>query len=254
MKYLTVFILFSFSTLLSAQNSFENHFKLANASFQMKQYNEAILLYSKAIEVEPNDWRAYYQRGLSYHYLKKYSEALDDYETSLKLVNNPSKKEYIHFNKGLVNYTIKMDIKSLIDFNRVIKINDKNAEAWFMAGMACVDLNRKEQAVKNFKKAIELEPENKKYSSALQKMKSNTFDDFIATGIGMIILASAIDNKSEKNNNSESNGEVCQYCNSLGYKTCWSCNGVGGKFVLSNYSVCNICSGRKTLDCTYCDN
>ena len=49
-----------------------------NDKFEANDYTGAISDYSKAIELDPNDFDAYYNRALSKTYLKGYSEAITD--------------------------------------------------------------------------------------------------------------------------------------------------------------------------------
>ena len=57
----------------------------ANAKMFMSKYQEAIIDYSKAIELEPRDVYLYFFKGLSYEALGLYEDALRDFQMSLKL-------------------------------------------------------------------------------------------------------------------------------------------------------------------------
>ncbi|MFC2060313.1 tetratricopeptide repeat protein [Chloroflexota bacterium] len=53
------------------------------------QYDEAISEFGKAIELDPNRTKAYYNRGLTYALLGKKAEAIADFEKFITLTNNP---------------------------------------------------------------------------------------------------------------------------------------------------------------------
>ena len=56
-----------------------------NTKIFLSKYQEAIIDYSKAIELEPKDVYLYFFRGLSYEALELYEDALRDFQMSLKL-------------------------------------------------------------------------------------------------------------------------------------------------------------------------
>ncbi len=51
---------------------------------QQKNYSQAILDYSKTIELSPNDPDAYYHRGLAYFRLSQRDESIKDFQTALR--------------------------------------------------------------------------------------------------------------------------------------------------------------------------
>ncbi len=53
-----------------------------------EKYEEAVVFFTKAIEVDPNYVEAIYNRGFSSELLKHYDDARQDYMYTLKLVNN----------------------------------------------------------------------------------------------------------------------------------------------------------------------
>ena len=51
----------------------------------MKKYEEAINDYDKAIKLEPNNSYFYYKKGLAYEKIGKYEEAVNNYNKAIKL-------------------------------------------------------------------------------------------------------------------------------------------------------------------------
>ena len=67
--------------------------------------------------MDPNDAAAYYNRGTSYDEKKDYDKAISDYDKVVKL--NP-KEENAYFRRGLVYYYNKKDYdKAIGDFTEV---------------------------------------------------------------------------------------------------------------------------------------
>ena len=56
-----------------------------NTKIFLNKYHEAIIDYTRAIELDPNISYLYFFRGLSYESLKQYKEALMNFQLSLKL-------------------------------------------------------------------------------------------------------------------------------------------------------------------------
>ena len=72
----------------------------APQKMKLKQYKEAIADYDKAIELNPKDAKAYYNRGNAKHQLKQYKEAIADYDKAIEL--NP-KDANAYNNRGKQN-------------------------------------------------------------------------------------------------------------------------------------------------------
>ena len=54
------------------------------------KYNEAIMCYDKAIEIDPEFVYAWYNKGLALYYTGKYKEAIKCYDKAIKLDPNYS--------------------------------------------------------------------------------------------------------------------------------------------------------------------
>ncbi len=82
------------------------------------KYQEAIKCYDKVIELEPDDYAAYYNKGLALHDLGKYKEAIDCYDKAIEI-----KLDYANAyqNKGISLYCAG-------DESEAIKCWDKVAE------------------------------------------------------------------------------------------------------------------------------
>ena len=62
------------------EKDFDHYLKVKKLNYQ-----EAILDFSKAIEIDPKDSDLYFWRGFAYEFLKKYSTALKDLKNSKKI-------------------------------------------------------------------------------------------------------------------------------------------------------------------------
>ena len=72
------------------------------------EYDEDIASYTKAIELNPDDDDAYYNRGWAYGKLEQYDKAIDDYTKSIQL--NPDESDAYN-NRG---WAYSLYLKNLI--------------------------------------------------------------------------------------------------------------------------------------------
>lgn len=96
----------------------KEYLKNGNAKFDLKKYEEAIEDYNKAIELDSNDIAAYHNRGNSKFCLKHYVEAIEDYDEAIKL--DPNAETY--HNRGKAKFELKQYEEAIVDFNRAIAI------------------------------------------------------------------------------------------------------------------------------------
>lgn len=120
-----------------------------------KSYNEAVVAYTKAIELAPVYALAYNGRGAAYHNLKQYREAVRDYSKAIELA--PAYALAYH-NRGLAYYSLERYENAMRDYNKAIELAPAFAAAYRNRGTAHYDLRRHEEAVRDYNKAIELDP------------------------------------------------------------------------------------------------
>ncbi len=130
---------------------------------EFKDYEKAKKLYAKVLEINPNDAIAYFNLG------NLYAKVFHDYDKSeeayLKAVEIKPDFHRTWYNLGLL-YVHKTNLdKAKKCFNEVLKIKSDSAHTLF--NLACVSsLEENKPEVLNYlQKAIELNPESKKYAS-----------------------------------------------------------------------------------------
>lgn len=122
------------------------------------EYNNAILCFNKAIEIDPIDAASYIDRGLAYTYIKDYKNAILDFKKVLKL-ESPVKQtvaSYYYLGKIMM---LKFEYETAINyFDQLIELNPSDAEAYFLRGTAKSNLMIIDESIADYDKAIELEP------------------------------------------------------------------------------------------------
>jgi len=118
----------------------ENYIWLGRRIAYLGRYEEAIGVYSKAIEQFPNDARLYRHRGHRYISIRKFDEAIQDFEKAVTLIEG---KENEIEPDGLPNH-LNIPISSL------------HGNIWYHLGLAYYLKHDYENAYRAYKKCREL--------------------------------------------------------------------------------------------------
>lgn len=113
--------------------------------------------YNKAIELIPDNEKAYCNRGNLYQKLGKYKEALNDFTKAIEL--NP-KFENAYYNRGNFFSENNEYEKALEDYTKVIKLNSEHDFAYADRAIIHTKLKKYSEAIHDYNKAIELNPKN----------------------------------------------------------------------------------------------
>ncbi|BBD68799.1 tetratricopeptide repeat protein [Nostoc commune NIES-4072] len=121
----------------------------------MKRYPEALQDFDCAIELDPKyDW-AIAHRGETYLLMKQYTEALQDFDRAIEL--NP-KLHWAIVHRGETYLLMKQYTEALQDFDRAIELDPKYAWTLKFRGRTYHLMERYTEALQDFDRAIELNP------------------------------------------------------------------------------------------------
>ena len=126
-----------------------------NFLMMLKQIDDALKAYSRAIELSPNNTAAFNNRGVAYHGKGKLDLAVKDYNIAIKLnpddANAYSNRGNVYREKGEFN-------RAIDDTNTAIKLNPNCTGAYNNRGAAFGAKGQVDLAIKDCSKAIELNP------------------------------------------------------------------------------------------------
>jgi tetratricopeptide (TPR) repeat protein len=123
--------------------------------WQSKDLKKSIADYDKDIQLNPNDYIAYQNRGMSKYDSHDQEGAIDDFNQAIKL--NPSSADNYYY-RGIAKSNLPGDSKDAVkDFDRAIKLNPNYFEAYYYRGLAKFYKQEKEQ-IDDFNQAIKLNP------------------------------------------------------------------------------------------------
>ncbi len=122
------------------------------------RFEESIGYFKRIIEIDPDNYRAYYNRGISYFSIDCLEEALKDYKAALEIKPDYA---YCYYNIGLI-YEAKGDLKrALENHQNALKIDPQFRYA--------------QQAVKDVREQIEQDAEFRnpeKVNEEIEQLKS----------------------------------------------------------------------------------
>jgi len=138
-------------TLLSANAYIES----GNNKYDNDDFEGAIVKYSKAIKLEPNNAYAYVLRGRAQMELYNYDEALIDFNKSISLnANDP----FFYFQRGKLKYYTEDFTESVSDLSKAIELHPKYEIAYLFRGDSKIELNDYKGALLDYTKSSELRP------------------------------------------------------------------------------------------------
>lgn len=152
---LVVLVICAFGGHVCAQETVGDYMLLGLKLGKSNKINEAILEFSKAIEINPYYDYSYCERGLAYLYKGDLKLALSDLNKSIEL--NPSQAEAYN-NRSVVFLAQKNFEKALEDASQAIALRPNYDEAYVNRGLAYHRLKREDQAIADDSKAMELNP------------------------------------------------------------------------------------------------
>ena len=147
-------------------NRGKDYFERANKSKNENYYNRASNYFfesidesTAAIQLMPNEFIAYANRGYAYYHIEDYDSALNDYNKVIQI--NPN-KAFFYNERGHVYYGLKNYNKAIEDYTKAIQLNPQDSILYINRGDAYMASDNFEQGIKDYEKVIEIDPKNYK--------------------------------------------------------------------------------------------
>jgi len=133
----------------------EQYFQKGLSYFRQSKFSDAIIQYDSAINLNPNYADAFMDRGASKANNGQFEAAIADY---IKAEELGFKKSVVYSNLGFAYYTLKQPDSALIYFQKALKIDSSNANAYRWRGEIKYDKNDNKGAVDDYTLAIKYNP------------------------------------------------------------------------------------------------
>ena len=109
---------------------FDSIVELANIDFDQKQFDDAINLYKKALEIRPDSLNIRTDMGTAMFYLNRYDDAIATFKQSL--VSNPNDAQTL-FNLGVAMLHGKNDPQGALQYwDKLVETNPNHPQAQFV--------------------------------------------------------------------------------------------------------------------------
>jgi tetratricopeptide (TPR) repeat protein len=157
-KILFILCMFVCLLLTGCAERTVDYFYRGVAYYHKAEYDGAIFYFSKAIEINPKDAKAYNNRGLAYDKKGEHDLAISDYTKALEIDPGDG---MAYDNRGAAYFEKGEYEQAILDYSKAIEINPRDAVvynnlAWLLA--TCPDGNYRDgrKAVENATRACEL--------------------------------------------------------------------------------------------------
>lgn len=126
-----------------------------NVYFSVGQYGMAIDRYTRALELEPDNAAALYNRANARARTRAYDEALEDYNRALEL--SPNDPDILN-NRGMLHLIRHRFAEAIADFERALALDPQDTTVLVNRGLAYLQASESERALADFRTALELDP------------------------------------------------------------------------------------------------
>ena len=152
MKKIILLILIPLFSQTGFSQNVDELIEKGNNLIQSKNVNEAINVYSKAIDLDPNSSEAYFKRGEAYFLSENDKSAVEDYNKSISIDSlNPK----VYFMRGQSNNYLGNKGDALNDYSRAINLDSNYIPPYIKRGYLLLSSGSHEAAFVYFTTAIE---------------------------------------------------------------------------------------------------
>lgn len=125
---------------------------------RLKKYDLAIADFTTAIKMDSADMASFIDRGLSKMRSGNFEKAIVDFNHVIGLRTNQRMTENAIYWKAQIHYSQHKFKKTIEDCDQYFRINPNDPEMYFIRGSANGMLQNFEESIKDYDKAIKLEP------------------------------------------------------------------------------------------------
>lgn len=127
--------------------------KKSNVLFKLNRFDESIAAAEQAIQLDPNNIDAYYNRGMSKSFKYKDGSGISDLTVCINKNYNLKRAYYV---RGLGYHSERNFNEAITDYSKAIELNPQNGNAYINRGKCYRAIGNMEAARNDFKKAIDV--------------------------------------------------------------------------------------------------
>jgi len=128
----------------------------STAHLLMNNYGQAVVDCTQAIELAPDFVAAYVNRAIAYTGLRDYEQALADYDQALNL---SPQNMYAFYNRGNTCLWMSQYQEAITNYSQTVALNQDFVPAYVNRGVAHTEMKNYDLALADFSQAIDLNPD-----------------------------------------------------------------------------------------------
>jgi tetratricopeptide (TPR) repeat protein len=138
--------------LLQIRDSWVERAKIADCLIQLERHEEALTNIDGAINLNPEYYKAWNNRGCVLSTLGRYKEAITSFDEALKV---KSAYKAAWKNRGLALHYLCHYEEAISSFDKALQLQSDDYQAWHGRGLAVDGLGRTEEAIASYDKALQ---------------------------------------------------------------------------------------------------
>jgi len=144
--------------------------KQAAKLMERNEPEKAKLLLLKSEGTNPDDAKGHYMLGRIYADEKDFQNAILSYKNAIELDSNMARA---HFNLGYIYYVVKKDyIRAQEMYEHTVRLSpDFLDDALYMLALSQKKLGKDRESIKNLERALNINPDNKQAKTSLDRLK-----------------------------------------------------------------------------------
>lgn len=164
------------------------HYELGQIYLKRAQYDKAVDEFQAVVQADAGDADAFFGLGEVFQGQQKWDLAVEAYRSALRLdpeyaacyqglkvvYEKKGLKDNQTYAEAMILYTQGEYAKAIDQLQTVVKALPKLGEAYLGLGMSQEKLGRKDEAVKNYQKALELDPTDRAAKQGLGRLTTGT--------------------------------------------------------------------------------
>jgi protein O-GlcNAc transferase len=123
----------------------------------LSQYEEALVCFNQALKLAADYDEALINKAVTLNELKRFDEAITNYDQVLSL-----KPDYAvaWFNKGNILYELQHFDEAITHYDQALSLNQDFADAWLNKGNTLIELKYFDEAITHYDKVLSLKPDD----------------------------------------------------------------------------------------------
>lgn len=141
----------------------------ADEAYELEDYSKALALLNEAHAKDPENAEILFKMGYVFAKNQNVDEAVNAYKKALEI---DQENEYVHNSLASLYRSQNEYASARMHLNASLNINDTNPATYYNYGNLLVDMKNKEEAIKMYEKALELDPDLTPALDELNKLKA----------------------------------------------------------------------------------